>query len=193
MFVVVSYLSMDIANIPRSYSMDDNYFSFFFERYPIFVLLEFGILAAVLWRPNHGLILLMSVLVLLGLPFIRFGAGNDLTMRASIPALAFVCIVTLDFLQRATKESRGRIIAVCSILLLGAVTPFHEFYRAVTFPHWKPRSTFSVVDFEPVPPPSYVCRYQQTWMNGFFREPGGILKTTLPNMPIIFSQPEEHP
>ncbi len=190
--VVAAYLSMDIANIPSSYTMDDKYFSIFFERYPLFVLLEFGVLSALLWKSNRGPVLLLSVLVLLGLPFIRFGPGNDLAMRGSIPALAFVCIATLEFLQRATKESRGRMVAVCSILLLGAVTPFHEFYRAASFPHWKPSKTLSVLDFGPIPPPHYVGRYEHTWMQGIFRDPVGILKTTLPREPIYF-RPEEYP
>jgi hypothetical protein len=191
-FVVVAYLSMDLASIPSSTSMDERYFSFFFERYPLFVILEFGALAALLWKSNRGPVLLFSVLVLLGLPFIRFGANNDFAMRASVPALAFLCIATLDFLQRATKEFRGRMIAVCSILLLGAVTPFHEFYRAVSFPHWKPSQTITVMDFGPIPPSSYVCRYEHTWMQGIFRDPMGILKTTLPAEPMRY-RPEEYP
>jgi hypothetical protein len=191
-FVVAAFLSMDIGNIPSSYAMDDNYFSLFFERYPLFVLLEFGLLTALLWKSNRSPVLLLSVIVLLGAPFIRFGPGNDLAMRGSVPALAFVCMATLDFLQRATKESRGRMIALCSILLLGAVTPFHEFYRAVTFPHWMPSTTLTVMDFGPIPPPHYVGRHEQTWRQVIFRDPAGILKTTLPREPMYF-RPEEYP
>ena len=183
---------MDIANIPSSYTMDDKYFSVFFERYPLFVLLEFGVLSALLLKSNRGPILLMSVLILLALPFIRYGPGNDLAMRGSIPSLAFVCIATLDFLQRSTKQSRGRFIAVCSILLLGAVTPFHEFYRAVTFPHWSPSKTITVMDFGPIPPPHYVGRYQHTWLQTIFRDPAGIVTTTPPKEPLRF-RPEEYP
>jgi hypothetical protein len=190
--VVAAYLSMDIGSIPSSYAMDDIYFSLFFERYPLFVLLEFGILCALLWKSNRGPVLLISVLTLLVLPFIRFGPANDLAMRSSIPALAFVCIATLEFLQRATKESIGRMIAVCSILLLGAVTPLHEFYRAVSFPRWKPDQTLTVMDFGPIPPPHYVGRVEQTWLRGMFRDPGGILKTTPPREPMRF-RPEEYP
>ena len=191
-FVVAAYLSMDIGNIPSSSAMDDRYFSIFFERYPLFVLLEFGVLTALLWKPNRGPVLLVSVLVLLVLPFIRFGPGNDLTMRGSIPALAFVCIATLEYVQRATKESRVRMIAVCSVLLLGAVTPLHEFYRAVSFPHWKPSQTRTVMDFSPIPPPHYVGRSGYTWLQAIFRDPAGILKTTLPPEPVRF-RPEEYP
>jgi hypothetical protein len=191
-FVVAAFLSMDIGNIPSSYGMDDNYFTLFFERYPLFVLLEFGVLTALLWKSKRGPILLLSTLVLLGLPFIRFGPGNDLAMRGSVPALAFVCIVAIDFLQRATKESRGRIIVVCSVLLLGAVTPFHELYRAATFPHWKPSPTLTVMDFGPIPPPHYVGRYENTWMRRIFRDPAEILKTTPPITPMRF-RPEEYP
>ena len=191
-FVVVAYLSMDIGNIPSSYGMDDNYFSLFFERYPLFVLLEFGALTALLWKPNRGPVLLVSVLVLCGLPFIRFGPANDLVMRGSMPSLTFVCIAALNFLQRATKESRVRMIAVCSVLLLGAVTPLHEFYRAISFPHWKPSQTVSVMDLGPIPPPHYVCRYEHTWMQGMFRDPAGILKTTPPRESMRF-RPEEYP
>jgi hypothetical protein len=190
--VVAAYLSMDIGNIPRSYGMDERYFALFFERYPLFVLMEFGVLTAFLWKPCRGAVLLMSVVVLLGLPFIRFGPANDIVMRGSYPALTFICISALDFLQRATKESRRRIIAVCSILLLGAVTPLHEFYRVFAFPHWTPSQTLSVMDFGPVPPPHYVCRYERTWLHAIFRDPAGILKTTPPAQPVRF-RPEEYP
>jgi hypothetical protein len=183
---------MDIGSIPSDFTMDTNYFLFFLRRYPLFVLLEFGILTAILWKSSHSAILLVSVFVLLGLPFIRFGPGNDLAMRGSIPALAFICIATLNFLQQSTKESRGRMIAVCLILLLGAVTRFHEIYRAVSFPHWKPSQTLTVMDFGPIPPSHYVSRYENGWLRGIFRDPGGILKTTPPEEPMIF-RPEEYP
>jgi hypothetical protein len=190
--VAVAFLSMELGTIPSGTPVDERYFSFFFERYPIFVVLEFGALSALLWKSNRGPVLLISVIILLGLPFIRFGANNDSTMRVSIPALAFICIATLDFIQRATTQSRGRTIAVSLLLLLGAVTPFHEFYRALTFPHWKPSQTLTVMDFWPYPEPSYVCRYKQTWMQKFFRDPEGILKTTLPAEPMRY-RPEEYP
>jgi hypothetical protein len=190
MFVVVAYLSMDIGSIPSSYAM--NFGSFFLKRYLLFILLEFGVLTALLWKSNRSPILLVSVLVLLVLPFIQFGPGNDLVMRGSIPALAFVCIATLDFLRRAKKGSPGRMIAVCSILLLGAVTPIHEFYRAASFPHWKPSQTHTVMDFGPIPPSHYVSRYENGWLQGIFRDPSGILKTIPPKEPMIF-RPEEYP
>ena len=191
-FVVGAYLSMDIGSIPSGFTMDANYFFSFLRIYPLFVLLEFGVLTALLWKSNHGSVLFLSVLVLLGLPFLRFGPGNDLAMRGSIPALAFVCIATLDFLQQSTKESRGRMIAVCLILLLGAVTPFHEIYRAVSFPRWKPSQTLTVMDFGPIPPSHYVSRYENGWLHGIFRDLAGILKTTPPEKPMIF-RPEEYP
>jgi hypothetical protein len=190
--VVGAYLSMDIGSIPSSNAMNFDYFSLLLKRYPLFVILEFGALTALLWKSNRGSILLLSVLVLLGLPFIRFGPGNDLTMRGSIPALAFVCIATLDFLQRARKESRGRMVAVCSILLLGAITPIHEIYRAISFPHWKPSQTLTVMDFGPTPPSHYVSHYENGWLQVIFRDPAGILKTTPPEEPMIF-RPEEYP
>jgi hypothetical protein len=188
----IAYLSMDVASIPGSASMDDTYFTLFFERYPLFVILEFGALAALLWTSNRGLVFYLSLVVLLALPFIRFGANNDFAMRASIPALAIVCINALEFLQRPSKETRGATIAVCVVLLFGAVTPFHEFNRAVSFPRWDPSPTTTVMDFGPVPPSSYVCRYEDTWMRFFFRDPAGILKTTPPAQPVRY-RPEEYP
>jgi hypothetical protein len=190
--VVGAYLSMDIGSIPSGFTMDANYFFFFIRRYPLFVILEFGLLAALLWKSSRGPIFLLSVFVLLGLPFIRFGPGNDLTMRGSIPALTFICIATLDFLQQSTKELRGRMIAVCLILILGAVTPIHEIYRAVSFPHWKPSQTLTVMDFGPTPPSHYVSRHEKGWLQGIFRDPAGILKTTPPEEPMIFRL-EEYP
>jgi hypothetical protein len=190
--VVGAYLSMDLGRIPASYQMDDRYFSFFVERYPLFVLVEFGVLMLLLWKSNRGPIFIMSAVVLLVLPFVRFGPGNDLPMRGSIPALAFLCIAAIDYLQRASKESLVKVLALYAVLLLGAVTPFHEFYRAMTFPRWKPSAIFSVMDFGPVPPPHYVGLYEQTWRHIIFRDPEGILKTTLPSHPVFY-RPEEYP
>jgi hypothetical protein len=190
--VVAAFLTMELGTIPSSTPLDERYFSFFFERYPIFVVLEFGALSALLWKSNRGPVLALSVIVLLGLPFMRFGANNDSTMRVSIPALAFICIATLDFLRSATMQSRGRTIAICSLLLLGAVTPFHEFYRAVSFPHWKPSPSLTVMDFWPYPEPSYVCRYKPTWLQKIFHDPEGVLKATLPAEPMRY-RPEEYP
>ena len=44
-------------------------------------------------------------LVLLGLPFGQLGAGSDLTMRASIPALAILTVLVAEFLLRPAETS----------------------------------------------------------------------------------------
>lgn len=100
--------------------------------YVLFCLLEFGLFFALdrfhsfrLWprmKWPYGVMLLW----LAGLPFLVFGAYNDLVMRASIPAIFFVCVIVArnGFLMNgAGRVRRGLWLA---LLLVAAVTPLSE-------------------------------------------------------------------
>ena len=76
--------------------------------------------------------------MLLILPLVNFGPGNDLVMRASIPSLAVLAIGVCRVLTEKTadpKDSRKKLVLGC-MLAVGAVTPIQEFARAILFPAW---------------------------------------------------------
>lgn len=108
--------------------------------YPIFVLMEFGILALAL-RPHvtdHRSEFLMAVVVLLALPFFRFGPSNDLLLRCSTPALIVLLWLTLQvFIAWTDAPSRHSFpVLITVILALGAATPVSEIWRSQAWKIW---------------------------------------------------------
>jgi FtsH-binding integral membrane protein len=113
---------------------------FLMLRYPLFVVLEFLVLHALLYRSlmlqpasGRGLVvplLLVASASLLALPLFRYGFNNDLAMRASIPALLVTAVVTIAVLGsgRVTAALRGAILLV---LAIGGVTTLIELQRHV--------------------------------------------------------------
>ncbi len=97
-----------------------------FWRYGVFVLLEFGLLCALVWPRSRTeqaapwrAPLLVAVGTLLLLPCFIYGYYNDLVMRSSIPALAVVCVAIAVFFQDQSV-SRARRLGVLVLLLLGS-------------------------------------------------------------------------
>ena len=64
-------------------------------------------------------------------PFIRVGYAPDFCMRATIPAVLFLCLFVLQSLQQE-KIRLVRIILVM-FLLIGAITPVHEIARTLVY------------------------------------------------------------
>jgi hypothetical protein len=94
----------------------------------VFSALEWGLLAlAVLWRGERSPLLALALLELVALPFVHYGPSNDLTMRASIPALALLMMATIDAWQHAQPLRR---ILLTALLAIGSVTPLMEMQRA---------------------------------------------------------------
>jgi hypothetical protein len=104
-----------------------------------FFLLEAGILgiAILLIRPSAQVIVALVVLAIL--PVVRFGPGNDLVMRGSIPSLAVLAIAScLALFEDGSRipATLNKRIALGLLLLVGAVTPIAEFARAIVLPKW---------------------------------------------------------
>jgi hypothetical protein len=113
---------------------------FILVRYPLFVVVEFLLLHALLYgwlalhpAPERGLVLrllLVASATLLALPFIKYGFNNDLVMRASIPALFVTVLVTIMVLA----DRSGAVVlraAILVVLALGSVTTVIEIQRHV--------------------------------------------------------------
>ena len=110
-------------------------------RYIIFCLLEFGILSVVLYKENRSnLLYWMSVVSLCFAGAFSLGASTDFAMRASIPSLLVLMMLTIRTLNGSIhqKEFDGKRyycirkigLAIAIILIIGSVTPIVEYCRA---------------------------------------------------------------
>ena len=112
----------------------------------LFILLEFGLLGLCLTRAMGAdrSLFLVSIGILLALPFLHLGPSNDLLIRSSAPALVVLLVCTLSCLgllvdkQNVAPQQAGRKLIICTLLVLGAVTPVHEFARALLRPAQAP-------------------------------------------------------
>lgn len=68
-------------------------------------------------------------------PFFKIGSNPDFCMRASIPALLILMVFIIKFLfdNKATMAFK-KLLILC--LLIGAVTPVFEFYRAIRYTYF---------------------------------------------------------
>jgi hypothetical protein len=112
-----------------------NYLSFqMFEVVP-YILALWALSAGGAGRRDQ---LIIAATCLLLFPFVQIGTSFDFMMRASIPALVILAVLTAEAVVRAgaspaDDRSRGprRILIVA--LLIGSATPATEIARAVTF------------------------------------------------------------
>ncbi|MEA4888118.1 MAG: hypothetical protein VB070_01435 [Clostridiaceae bacterium] len=106
----------------------------------LFYLLEFGILAAILYNNQHKSVFYgISVFSLCLTGLFRIGGGYDFTMRASIPALMVLMILALQELLAGIRiEKSGRqqwlclnktVLSLIIILILGTCTPVIQFAK----------------------------------------------------------------
>lgn len=112
----------------------------------LFILMEFGLLglclAGAMGRDRP--LFLAAMTMLLALPLLHLGPSNDLLIRSSAPALVVLMVCTLSCLglladkQNIVPQQSGRKLIIGAMLLLGAVTPAHEFARALQRPAQAP-------------------------------------------------------
>jgi hypothetical protein len=137
--VIVGYLALDLSGVSKGWSQDDGEsIGMHLLRHAQFFLLEAGFIGlAVLAIRRSGQVAL-ALLILAVLPFAHIGPGNDLVMRASIPSLAVLAIgACLALLDQPVHVGRWwKKAALGGLLAVGAVTPVHEFARAVALPAW---------------------------------------------------------
>jgi hypothetical protein len=138
------------------------------QLYAWFWCLEFGLLALLLGlvvglssglrrfdlNPPLSAALAVSGLTLTLLPLHRLGYNNDLAMRASIPSLWILWIVTgrvlLGALPAAAQSGsplrlRAAYLLLVGVVLLGARTSLSEMARSIRFYHFGPPPLESVV------------------------------------------------
>lgn len=187
---VILYLTHGIETIPgTSIGFRGGTDSDYFPRMIWFLMVEIGFLAALLVASRPDALHLASIAFLLVLPLFGFGGGNDLVMRASIPALTVLWIGLIDrfVLMPEGLGRRQRTAFVLTCLSIGSVTPLQEMIRAITMPRWAPDTRLSlpgafsrIADRNPFPP-HYFTRI----------DPADLLERALPRTrhPIVYVQP----
>jgi hypothetical protein len=136
--VIASFLTMGTARLPVTYTLTSADLTLDLLRQLQFFLLEAGFIGFVVLALRWSWEVVLALVVLLLLPIVNFGPGNDLVMRASIPSLAVLAIGACRVLTHKTvaaADSRKKLLLGC-MLGVGAVTPVHEFARAIVLPAW---------------------------------------------------------
>jgi hypothetical protein len=77
-----------------------------------------------------GLTFAAVLACLLLFPFLQVGHNVDFMMRASIPALAILAVLSADMVDSSPRLARMTMIVV---LAIGAMTPLREVARAITY------------------------------------------------------------
>jgi len=120
--------------------------------------------------------LIANALRLLLLPFYRFGPGNDLVMRSSIPALAILALACVRPLAASPRPYARAALAL--ILAFGVLGAAQEPERALVARGWdfsdKSLVQVSVDPSRPqvvVLPPNYVGRLNQPGLQALMRTP----------------------
>lgn len=119
--------------------------------YLLFILLEVGIYIAliIIWNIKHKVKTprdFIAVIVFLCLvPLFRFGSGDDLAMRISIPAIVYLSV---EFISRLLRDlpKKGEIrnlsefvrkktwfFAAVVVFLIGSINAANEFYREISY------------------------------------------------------------
>lgn len=166
------YLTLDLNSVPAQSQFGAGGVSLdFVMLYCIFCFLEFGLLGFALHRYGKGPMLTTALLTLLALPFFRFGPGNDIVMRGGIPALMLLCLVLLSSLQDMRLRLQD-LAGTAVIILIGAITPAEEIYRALTLPSWAFREDVNLIQAaQGTPPAHYAARLNDKTLSAIMRSP----------------------
>ncbi len=180
--IVARYITMDTQSVAHGWSIRlfDSAMEFW-GLYAVFCLLEFGLLAWALIRMHAPDIRLgLALAILLALPFYHFGPGNDLDMRASIPALTVLAFAAVRPLTDGERRSGWR-LALMVILVLGGLGAAQEPARALLRPRWvltgKTLSEIACPDPRDRGcslPTNYVGRLDQAGLAMLMREPSSV-------------------
>ena len=176
--LVGRYLTMDTQSIGRGWAMDMFPSAVaFWIIYTLFCMLEFGLLALALLRLRaFDLKVWIAVAILVLLPFYRFGPGNDLVTRCSIPALLVLALACVRPLAASPRPVARAVLM--AILAVGALGAAQEPERALLARRWSisgrslaqttadhARSRAAAL------PPNYVGRLVQPGLQALLRTP----------------------
>jgi hypothetical protein len=178
--VIAAYLALDPGRIAKGMAVrggDAVDLGFDLLRQAQFFLLEAGFLGFVILAISRSKEVVLALVILLLLPIVRFGPGNDLVMRASIPSLALLAIASVLALTRegiGTKLVRKKVLLGC-LLAVGAVTPIQEFARAAILRAWPANLDANLIGANcGVYPAHYIARLWEQKVKYLMRQPHRI-------------------
>ncbi len=180
--VVAAYLTLDAGRIPKGWTVGVSgvgaaAIATDLSRLAAFFLLEAGFIGfAILAIRRSGEVVLALVILAL-LPLVKFGASNDLVMRASIPSLTVLAIGAAFALTTGTSDghARRKKALLVSLLAVGAVTPIQEFARAAALPSWPINLHATLIDaWCGQYPPSYVAGLRHQAVLRILRPPHAL-------------------
>lgn len=177
--LTMKYLGMDAAEVPHGWMTEMwGTWDLFAYRYVLFCLLEFGFLALLLARITHfNRPMQIAVATLCLLPFYYLGIGNDLAMRASIPALCVLALAAVTPLAQQNHRTLWHSLLTI-VLLLGGLSAAQEPERAFVEPAWKPLGKTIPAsvrrehpEAESLYPPHYFAREDSALLKALMRHP----------------------
>lgn len=130
---IFAYLDAGATNIPHGFAWNlpcgaATGYCFTTRTYLLFIVIEVAapLIMLSFSRMDFSEFLVVSAIMLVLLPFIKIGIGNDLATRGSIGALAMISILCA---QALLEGSLPITIAMSAILLVGIATPAGEMLR----------------------------------------------------------------
>jgi len=185
-------LTLDAGSIPKGFTIGRDGFgpaaiTDDLLRQSEFFLLEAGLLGFAILSIRRSAAVVLALFVLAVLPLVRFGAANDFVMRVSIPSLTVLAIGACLALfagaaagvpGSANTQARGAVHlrikqgVLVGLLLMGAVTPFHEFARAASLAAWPANLDATLIDAAcGTLMPHYVARLRNQGILAVLRPP----------------------
>ncbi len=159
--VLSAYMTIDLRHLPFGSPLANGNAVMQLLKQAQFFLLEAGFVGFAILALKRSRQVMLALVVLAILPIVQFGPGNDLVMRASIPSIAILAITAAMALieQTQTRAVLRKKAVLAVILAVGAVTPIHEFARAILLPAWPINLHATVVGTDCGQyPPNYVGR-----------------------------------
>lgn len=167
--VVGTYFLLDTRGIPTVPKVDptDDIPTLMYQ-FLLFILLEFLILAVVVWPVCRSAPLFLATIFLILIPLGNFGPGNDWVSRTSIFPLFALCWSILEIIRtRSCSEHPWRFSVIGLMLFVGALTPINELYGAIVQPAWPfdtDKGLVQVLRERSSPfPKHYVAHLKGTW------------------------------
>jgi hypothetical protein len=130
------YLTSDTASLPHGFQPWSVSFWFLYALFICAEIVPFALLNLRFGRTGEGFsrsTYMLALVLLVMLPFYRMGAGNDLVMRASIPALAVLAINTGHTVFDCFISQRPLRIAAATVVVgLGFLTGLDQTWHVLT-------------------------------------------------------------
>lgn len=138
------FLTKGSAGIPAGVIWDSPQFTI--GKWLFFLAAEFGVIALSLWILGQADAVLIGILTafLSAIALFNVGVYNDLLMRASIPALGILAVLSATAVAHAPGGIRKAPLIIC--LVAGLATPMGEMMRSIVGSRIKNHDALTILD-----------------------------------------------